>query len=344
VIKSHPLVSRFTFAVVASALVVFTPIVSIGNAGTAAHAETIGVSIQLLEIKSSQQDDPRARISIVDSLDPGEMIDRRVQVTNASTTPKTVVLYSTSAAVSGGIYEAEAKDNALVGWITTSQSSVNLAPADSAELTVTISVPADAAPGEQYATLWAEVQSDPDPNVSVTNVDRAGLRVYLLVGGDNAAAPDFSIDTLTVGRLPDGSPIVNATVTNNGGRALELAGTLALASGPGGLSAGPFTLDSETALAPGESGIVTVTLDAALPDGPWDATLSLTGSMVTHDYTAQISFDGVVVPDEAVPAWFWVVVAIAVGILTALVALLIGLGIRRHRKSTANRNESVHPE
>jgi hypothetical protein len=337
-LRIHTLRSRLLLGFAALAL----PAVMLAAGTSAAHAETIapgstGVSIQLLEIKSTQQSDPRASVSIVDRVEPGASLERSIRVMNVSDTTKAVRLYSTGATVAGGTFSASESPNALSGWISAGRDSVTLASAEAIDLIVTITVPADAPSGEQYAAIWAEVQSAPDPASNIVNSSRAGLRVYLQVGGDNAAAADFSIDSLTANRTTDGNPTVHANVTNTSGRAIELRGSLTLADGPGGLSAGPIDLDAATALAPGESGRVNITLDVALPAGPWDATLTLTGAMVTHDRTAQLTFPDVGTSLDAgtdggflaallafwLAGWVWITLA-----LLGIAALAIGLGIK----------------
>ena len=58
-----------------------------------------------------------------------------------------------------------------------------------------------------------------------------------------------------------------ANVQNTGGRALDMRGKLELEDGPGGLSAGPFPASLGTTLAPGDTGTVTVMLNAQVPAG-----------------------------------------------------------------------------
>lgn len=328
-------------------LALFVPAILVASGVQAAQAAgtdapvVTGVSIQLLEIQASQQNDPRATVSIVDRLAPGRSIDRRIAVTNASDTTKTVRLYATAASISGGAFIGSANvQNDLARWTTVDQDSIELAPNDSANLTVSIDIPVDAAEGERYAAIWAEVQSAPDPVTNTINSTRSGLRVYLVVGAGNGAAPDFTVDSLTANRSSNGSPTVLADVTNTGGRAIELVGTLAIASGPGGLAAGPFDLDSPTSLAPGETGQVTVTLDAALPVGPWNATLTLTGAQVTHDRTATLTFPIIGATADAgadagllpwllalwLAGWQWILLGLL--LLLGIGTLLVGLGMK----------------
>jgi hypothetical protein len=81
---------------------------------------------------------------------------------------------------------------------------------------VTIATPGDAAPGEQYGVVWAEARSAPSGQ-GVIQVSRVGIRPYISVGPGGAPAPDFTIESLTAERSPDGRPMVLASVHNTGG-------------------------------------------------------------------------------------------------------------------------------
>jgi hypothetical protein len=56
------------------------------------------------------------------------------------------------------------------------------------------------------------------------------------------------------------------------------------------LSAGPFPVGSVATLAPGDSGQVSILLDPALPDGPWDARITLVSGLTSVTATARIAF------------------------------------------------------
>ena len=79
----------------------------------------------------------------------------------------------------------------------------------------------DAAPGEQYGAVWAEVNSGTDPSSGVVEVSRVGVRLYVSVGPGGPPAADFTIDSLSAQRATNGDPVVVASVHNTGGRALE---------------------------------------------------------------------------------------------------------------------------
>jgi hypothetical protein len=196
---------------------------------------------------------------------------------------------------------------------------------------VKISVPRDAESGERYAAVWAEIRSGPASGI--VQVNRVGVRLYVSVGSGVAPITDFTIDSLTAGRSPDGSPTVVAMVTNTGERALDMAGSLELLAGPGGLRAGPFPAAPGSTVAIGSTGQVVVALDKRVPDGPWDVELTLRSGPIERNAKASITFprSGSVPPKPVRRSWSaWPLMVLA-GIVGLLVlALIVSLLRRRH--------------
>jgi MYXO-CTERM domain-containing protein len=224
--------------------------------------------------------------------------------------------------------------------------AVDLPAGGRAGATVTVTVPTNAVEGERYAAIWAELPPvTPDPGgQGVTLVNRVGVRVYLFVGPGGAPPSDFAVDSLVAARNRDGRPVVNALVHNTGRRALDLGGELRLNDGPGGLTAGPFRAQSVTTLQVGETGTVAVELDARIPLGPWEATMTLRSGNVERQTRARVSFpeaneaasppakaEEVVEEDDDLPAGLIVGGAALLG---ALVGLL--LSRRRRRRATSS--------
>jgi hypothetical protein len=208
--------------------------------------------------------------------------------------------------------------------------------------TVTITVPGDAAPGEQYGVVWAEARSDDESAGGVIQVSRVGIRLYVSVGPGGAPAADFTIESLTAGRSPDGQPMLSASVRNTGGRALDLNGTLQLSSGPGGLSAGPFPADLGRTLAIGDTQPITLSLDERLPAGPWDAEIILASGIIERSAEATITFPdsglaAAVVPTASGPERWWLLGAIA-GL--GLVLVIVAGGLIRRRRHQGRRSDS----
>jgi hypothetical protein len=187
--------------------------------------------------------------------------------------------------------------------------------------------------------VWAERPAGPAGG-AVAIASRVGIRVYLSVGTGGEPASDFDIVSLQAGRDPGGRPLVAAEVRNTGGRALDLVGGLRLADGPGGLAAGPFPVELGTTVGVGQSAPVRVTLDPAVPAGPWSARLALRAGPVRRAARARIVFP----PGRAAAAGRVVArpdggglaaVAAGVGLAVLLTAVLLAVSRRRRRPRPA---------
>jgi hypothetical protein len=316
---------------------------AVGMSGAAADEPAVrdkqpitGIGVQLVEVPTSALDDPRARLYIIDRLAPGSLIHRRIQVTNGTPLPVKVALYASAADVSQGRFLTAAghSQNELSTWTSVSPRSLDLAPREKALTAVRVRVPTDAAPGESYGVVWAQVSTPPNSPGGVRQVSRAGIRLYLSIGPGNAPASDFRIESLTAGRDINGQPTVTASTRNTGGRALDLTGQLRLTHGPGGLAAGPFPASSGNTVGINQTHQVTVPLDAQVPNGPWQATLTMTSGLLKRSAHATLTFPteaGTTAPEEtpsgAVPRWL-----IGAATLLLLVALAWMLIVWRRRR------------
>ena len=224
--------------------------------GPAPRAATAGsIGLRLLDVPVTARDDPRARLYIVDHLAPGTVIHRRIEVSNTTASTVHIVLYPAAATIGKGSFVGAAghTPNDLTTWASVRPDASDVPAGGRVTATVTITVPRDAAPGEQYGVVWAEARSAPPAGGGITQVSRVGIRLYLSVGPGGPPAANFTIDSLTAKRSPDGRPMVVASVHNTGGRALDMNGTLQLSAGPGGLSAGPFPANLGVTLAIGDT-------------------------------------------------------------------------------------------
>jgi hypothetical protein len=301
------------------------------------------IGLRLLDIPVNTHGDDRALLYIVDHLAPGTVIHRRVEVSNTTGSAEHVALYAAAASIDHGAFliaDGHTPDE-LSTWTSLDCTGVNVAAGGRSLATVRIAVPDDAAPGERYAVIWAEVRSDPRGTDAVVQVNRVGIRMYLSVGYGNPPAEDFSIDSLTATRSSEGLPMVLATVHNTGGRALDMRGTLELAHGPGGLSAGPFPANLGTTLAPGDTGTVTVLLDAQIPAGPWDARIDLRSGLLDRIERATITFPAkgaVTVATGHGGPW-----AFIAGAALLLVLVVVGATLLIARRRRAGRSAEPSP-
>ena len=328
---------RTAAALAAAVLLALTPGAAHAAGSTPSPAPLAALGIRLTEIPASEQNDPRARLYVIDHVAPGATITRRIEVSNTGDPLLPARLYSAGASISGGTFLGAPGHTAdsLSSWTSVAPGSIDVPGHSAVGASVTIAVPGDAAPGEHYAVIWAET-GGPAAGVAggVAVVNRVGIRIYLSVGPGGAPEAAFTIDSMTAERDSTGRPVVIASVHNSGGRALDMSGTLRLGGGPAGLSAGPFPAELGTTLAPGDTEPVTFTLDERLPAGPWDAVITLRSGEVEETATATISFPTAGV-SPAVPAvglldhtgWLLAVLAVLV-----LVTLLIFWARHRARR------------
>lgn len=343
---------RTVVVIATMSIVGLHPSASAGRATAVAPDEEVvgGIGLRLAEAPVSAGDDPRARVYIVDHLPPGTSIERQIEVSNTTTSPQQVALYAAAAAIDDGTFvgAAGATPNELSTWTSVTPDESTVAADGTLTATITIAVPADAAPGEQYGVLWAEARSAPSPVGGVVQVSRVGIRLYISVGPGGAPAADFRIDSLTAERSADSLPVITASVHNTGGRALDMNGTLLLSNGPGGLTAGPYAVDLGRTLAIGDTQPVHVTLDDRLPAGPWDASITLESGLTSRTAEATITF-----PDSGTAAPVntharrstmpWLPLT-TVGVLLLLVASgVVGLARRRRRRRVVGPLSPVPP-
>lgn len=305
---------------------------------------TGGIGLRLLDAPTDAADDARARLYIVDHLAPGTSIERRIEVSNSTDSPETVELYAAAASIDDGAFLGASGDtaNELSSWATVTPDQADVPAGETVTATVVLDVPDDAAPGEQYGVIWAEVRSgENDDNSSVVQVSRVGIRLYVSVGPGGAPAADFTIDSLTAERSPEGGdPAVSAVVHNTGGRAIDMSGELQLVDGPGGINAGPFPAELGQTLGIGDTQTVTITLDEDLPAGPWDAQLVLRSGLTERDAEATITFPDsgdlaapVAIAEPDGRGWLGnpaVIALILLAVALAIAALWHGIPQRRH--------------
>ena len=190
-----------------------------------AHADdTSGIGIRLVDAPVATRDNPRARVYIIDHVKPGTTIERRIEVSNDTGEPTDVAVYAGAAEIVGGSFVGLEADtaNELTTWTNVGTPRLTMADGVTSMVDVAIDVPVDAAPGEQYAVLWAQTTSG--GSGAITQVSRVGIRVYLSVGPGGEPASAFTIESFTAGRDATNSPTMTATVHNTGGRALDLSG------------------------------------------------------------------------------------------------------------------------
>ncbi|OYC97601.1 hypothetical protein [Microbacterium sp. Yaish 1] len=269
---------------------------------------------------------PDGRVSLRHTIDPGAAITDAIAVTNHSVEPAVFTVAAGDGVVGAdGAYDVRADDPEAGGaWIDVGGldgDGLALAAGETRVLPVTITVPADATPGDHPAGIVVGL-SAAESGVTVTH--RVGVRVHLQVAGE--IAPALRIDAATASFTPSWIPFVPGTltveyqVTNTGNvrfgvsGAAEAAGPLGLLPGGGGAEAfevlpgGTATQRIELPLAPLflAAGEVTVT------------PISLGDDRVPLPEAASAGFSATAVPWSSM-----VVLAVGAGsiVLVAVIAL-----------------------
>ena len=249
--------------------------------------------IRLVDVPVDAANNPRAYRYIIDHLNPGTTIHRRVQIANLSPWAARITLYPDAATIRDGSFVGDSGEarSYLTTWISLSQHSVSLAPQARAMVTVTIRVPRTASTGNLYGVIWAQEtnRGKTRSGVNIIETNRVGVRIYLNVGPGGPSPVNFNITSIRGTRSPHGQFLVVAQVHNTGGQAIDAAGTLKLTDGPGGLSAGPYKEQAVT-LAPGQSQPITVVMPKEMPKGSWLATIDETSGITQRSAQATINF------------------------------------------------------
>ncbi|MFE3492832.1 hypothetical protein ACFXOM_21170 [Streptomyces sp. NPDC059169] len=307
-------------------------------------ADTGSVGVRLVDVPVDLIDDPRARQYVIDDLEPGVTVHRRIEVSNTSDAPLHVSVYPGAANIikGGFVGAAGSTPNELTRWITLSETSLDVPARSTARSSMTIAVPRDAAPGERYGVVWAQVRGTEGGGISLVN--RTGIRIYLSVGGNNPPQPKFTVDSMTAARDDRGRAVIRAKVHNTGGRALDFSGSMTMKRVSGSLSAGPYPVQLGTSLAPGQSESVRVIVTDQVEDGPWDVSLRLKSGLLEDGYSARVTFPHGPGAARAVPSRHEGTSTLNPTVITvSIVVVLLAVGVlgftfirRRDRRAAAS--------
>jgi len=329
------------FAVATIAFVTIAHTAPAHAAPTTAPTSSAGsVGIRLVDVPEDALNDPRALQYIVDHLNPGMTIERRIEVSNSTSAPLTVQVYAGAADITAGgfVGQAAGSQNDLSSWTSLAEGQVTIPAGGKVLDTVTVAIPSDAAPGEQYGAVWVETAATNSGPIAAIN--RVGIRMYVSIGGDNPPPTSFVVDTLTASRSADGNAVVSAQLHNTGGRAIDASGSLTLTSTTGSINAGPYDATLGTTIAPGDTEPVTIEITDDVAAGPWLARIEVTSGTLTEVFEAEVTFpdsgvgEAVPVDNEGMPIWLLVLsgslVLVLIGGSTALI-----LHLRNKNAATA---------
>jgi hypothetical protein len=323
------LVSTIMLAAVAGTAVPATAVSADSVSGPAAQR----FGVRLVDVPIAEANNPRALRYIIDYLPPGTVIHRRILIMNEESQTAHFTVYPDAAQITHGFFVGDngATRSELTTWIIVQHPLVTLGPGSSATDMVTISEPRVATRGEHYGVIWVQqvAQVHPSHAVTINEVARVGVRIYLAVGRGGAPPTTFSITSVSGRRTAKGQPFIVADVRNTGGRAVDLSGLARLTAGPGGIAAGPYGERQVVTLAPGQAGDVTFVPASRIPNGPWNARVNLVSGLTSRTSSATIQFSGPVTD-----AWTaHLPMVISGSAVLAGVLLLAGFFVRRRPRA-----------
>lgn len=264
---------------------------------------------------------------------PGEVIEDAVNLFNYGNVPLTFRVYATDA-----FNNEEGKFDLLPGdeepvdvgtWVTFPQEEITLPAGKQVTIPITITVPADAAPGDHAgAVVASNVAISTDAAGQVVNLDRrTGTRLYMRVSGP--LAPELAVADVQTTYDHALNPLagtahVSFRVENRGN--VRLSGTVSVAiAGPFGLGERTVRIPDVAELLPGGQVVINTEID--------DVSALVLESTAIRVETAEVADVGAVVSSTGSDLTF----APPISLLILLLLLVIGLLLRRmiRRRATA---------
>ncbi|GAA0463121.1 hypothetical protein Ade02nite_29820 [Paractinoplanes deccanensis] len=213
---------------------------------------------------------PNGRPALDYKLDPGATLTDHVAVTNHSARPLTLRLYASDAFTTAGggfdLLAGTTKPTGAGSWIRLGRTTVTLPKSSRVIVPLTLTVPANATPGDHAAGVVASLTSGTGESFTVDH--RVGTRVYLRVTGPVRPALSITDVHLTTSTPwnPLALPRLTATFT------IANTGNVRLSARPSARAAGPFGIGATTAagapvaeILPGGSVRTSVRLDSVPP-------------------------------------------------------------------------------
>lgn len=266
---------------------------------------------------------------------PGAIVKDFVAVSNVSLTPLTLRVYAGDAfnTQEGGLdlYPAGQQSTDVGAWTKPDTTTVNVRARSVVIVPFTLTVPADATPGDHTGGIVASLVTErTDATGSKVRVDqRVGARIYLRVAGE--LRPGLAVEGMTGDYRDNWNPFghggatVTFTVRNTGN--VRLSGTQKVAvHTPWGSSVDAEAPADVPELLPGNEMRMTAEVAAVLPAGWLTAHVDLDPATGQDDPNLEVA-------DVHVTATFAAVPWIPLAVLVALIAVFVLRRFRRGRRT-----------
>jgi len=276
------------------------------------------------------------RSSFSYTVKPGEDIDDAMVVTNRGTDPLDLAVYAadgfTTSSGQLDLLTKDEKSTAIGVWVRAGADRVAVAPGASVEVPFTLSIPANATPGDYVGgVITSLTQASQSQGINVDR--RLGIKIALRISGE--LAPALNIENIQLGYSGTANPFgkgagtVTYTVHNTGNTVLSVQQSVSVSGPFGWLKVDPGAVAAPPDLLPGESWATTVPVAGVAPALRWGATVTAVGTYVEAS-GSKVSLPAVVASQGgwAVPWAFLVLLVVVAGLVVGAVFFQ-----RRNRRS-----------
>jgi hypothetical protein len=333
---------RIAVLAVLAAVLVTAGLATIAPAGLGVSAAVAAGGDVSWTVRTGTGDFGDNRTSFSYNVNPGGKVEDTLVVANHGKSPLALGVYTADGyTTESGQFDLVTRDAKSVGvgsWVRAARDSVTVPPGKSVSVPFTVSVPANATPGDHAGGIITSLVQASD--TETINVDRRlGIRIKLRVGGD--LKPTMAIENLHVDYTGSANPFAkgSATITytiHNTGNAILSAQPTAAVSGPFGL----FKTQAKAAegevpqsLLPGESWKMTAKVNGVTPAVRLASTATIT-PLITDASGSTTSLKPVQVTSHGW-AVSWTLGLLVLLVLAIAVAGPVLLRRRRARRKSA---------
>jgi hypothetical protein len=301
-------------------------------APVAAHAD--GADDVTWAVRTASNQYGQDRTGFEYALDPGATVDDGLVVLNRGTEPLTLSVYAADGFTTDtgqlDVLAGGEESRAVGAWVTASGDTVTVAPGETATVPFSLTVPANATPGDYAGAVVTSLKGENDTGISVDR--RLGIRISLRVGG--ALAPAMSVDGVQLGwtggflGLPSPTT-VTYTVHNTGNTSLGAQQEATIGGPFGWFTQSADPIDDVAEILPGESRTVTASVPVVAP------LVWLLGTVAVTPVEVDASGSTALLDPIVATATGWAVPWLLLVLLVVVAALVVGGVILRRRRRTA---------
>lgn len=266
------------------------------------------------------------RANFAYEVDPGTVIEDSIAVTNDGSADLTLDIYPADAFTTreGNIDVLTSGAESVDGgsWVSVSATTITLTPGQEVVVPFTLSVPADATPGDHPAGIVTSLRTD-DPAAQVQVDRRLGSRMQIRVSGELVPAVEISSPTVSFSGqwnpFASGGVTVDYALTNTGNTRVTATSAVTVA-GPFGIASVATAPEQLSEVLPGSTIDVSETLEGVAALGWLSGAVTVTPASVGFGAAAL----EVVTPEfglAAVPYATLIILALVVAIIVTAVLI-----------------------